>query len=101
MTEGMKAFAKRYKVSLDDPNLRRMYDYEMSARRDQASREYNAEMKGLRKGREEERLKTRNEQMKSIRSMMSDGLSMDAIYKYAGAPKEEVDAIIAEIRTGN
>ena len=50
MTEGMKAFAKRYKVSLNDPNLRRMYDYEMSVRRDQASREYNAEMKGFKKG---------------------------------------------------
>lgn len=86
---------------MNNPNLRRMYDYEMSARRDQASREYNAEMKGFKKGQEEARLKIRNERMKSICSMMSDGLSMDAIYKYAGAPKEEVESIITEIRTEN
>lgn len=50
MTEGMRAFAKRYKVSLNDPDLRRMYDYEMSAKREQASRDYNSEMRGEKRG---------------------------------------------------
>lgn len=83
MTEGMRAFAKRYQVSLNDPDLRRMYDYEMSAKRDQASREYNAEMKG---------------RTDVIRGMLHNGISVDVIYKCVDAPRADVDAIIAKIR---
>ena len=83
MTEGMRNFAKRYRVSLDDPDLRRMYDYEMSAKRDQASREYNAEMKG---------------RADVIRGMLHNGIPVDVIYKCVDAPRADVDAIIAKIR---
>lgn len=83
MTEGMRAFAKRYQVSLNDPDLRRMYDYEMSAKRDQASREYNAEMKG---------------RTDVIRGMLHNGIPVDVIYKCVDAPRADVDAIIAKIR---
>lgn len=83
MTEGMRNFAKRYRVSLDDPDLRRMYDYEMSAKRDQASREYNAEMKG---------------RTDVIRGMLHNGIPVDVIYKCVDAPRADVDAIIAKIR---
>ena len=37
MTEGMKAFARKYNRSLDDPKLRGLYERDMSARRDCAS----------------------------------------------------------------
>lgn len=83
MTEGMRAFAKRYQVSLNDPDLRRMYDYEMSAKRDQASREYNAEMKG---------------RTDVIRGMLHNGIPVDVIYKCVDASRADVDAIIAKIR---
>lgn len=96
MTEGMKAFAKRYKVSLDDPNLRRMYDYEMSARRDQASREYNAEMKGRVEGRAEGRVE---ERAHIIRGMLKKGMPAEIICECTGASKAEVDALLAKMRT--
>ena len=77
------AYAKRYQVSLNDPDLRRMYDYEMSAKRDQASREYNAEMKG---------------RTDVIRGMLRNGIPVDVIYKCVDASRADVDAIIAKIR---
>lgn len=91
MTEGMRAFAKRYKVSLNDPDLRRMYDYEMSAKREQASRDYNSEMLGEKRG-------EARAYEKVVRSALSKNLSQDVIYALVDAPREEVDAIIAKIR---
>lgn len=91
MTEGMRAFAKRYKVSLNDPDLRRMYDYEMSAKRDQASRDYNSEMRGEKRG-------EARAYEKVVRSALSKNLPQDVIYALVDAPREEVDAIIAKIR---
>lgn len=91
MTEGMRAFAKRYKVSLNDPDLRRMYDYEMSAKREQASRDYNSEMRGEKRG-------EARAYEKVVRSALSKNLPQDVIYALVDAPREEVDAIIAKIR---
>lgn len=88
MTEGMRTFAKRYKVSLDDPELRRMYDYEMSAKRDMASREYNAEMRGV-----------SAERLSMIRGMLNNGIPVDVIYKCVDAPRADVDAIIAKVQS--
>ena len=53
MTEGMRNFAQRYQFSLSDPDLRRMYEYELSARRDQASREEYAKETGRAEGMEQ------------------------------------------------
>ena len=101
MTEGMRAFAQKYNRSLNDPKLRALYELELSAKRDQNAVAYTERMEGVKEGRKEERQKIHDERLESIRSMMSDGLSMNAIYKYAGASKEEVDAIVAEIHAGN
>ena len=90
MTEGMRAFARRYQISLNDPDLRRMYDYEMSAKRDQASREYNAVMKGRIEG-----------ITQVVRGMLHNGIPVDVIYKCVDAPRADVDAIIAEIRAND
>ena len=37
MTEGMKAFARKYSRTQDDPKLRGLYELDMSAWRDRAS----------------------------------------------------------------
>ncbi len=50
MTEGMQAFAEKYRISLTDPDLKRIYDLEMSAKRDQASALYNAKNEGIELG---------------------------------------------------
>ncbi|MDO4371902.1 MAG: hypothetical protein Q4D43_11290, partial [Clostridia bacterium] len=80
----------RYKVSLNDPDLRRMYDYEMSAKRDQASREYNAVMKGRTEG-----------ITQVVRGMLRNGIPVDVIYKCVDTPRADVDTIIAEIRAND
>lgn len=72
MTEGMRAFATRYKVSLTDPDLKRIYDLEMSAKRDQASAMYYARSEGRAEGRVEGR-------MEIIRNLLANGISMDVI----------------------
>ena len=86
MTEGMRAFAKRYKVSLNDPDLRRMYDYEMSAKRDQASRDYNTTLKAYEN---------------VVRNALKQNLSNEVIYALLPIPYTDVDAIIAKIRAEN
>lgn len=83
MTEGMRAFAKRYKVSLNDPDLRRMYDYEMSAKREQASRDYNTTIRAYEN---------------VVRGALKKNLSNEIIYALVALPHAEVDAIIARIR---
>ncbi len=90
MTEGMRKFATRYQFSLNDPDLRRMYEYELSAIRDQQSREQNAEKRGEARTYE-----------KVIRGMLRNGFSSDIIYNCVDAPRSEVDAIISKVRAGN
>ena len=46
-TEGMKAFARKYNRSLDDPKLRGLYELDMSARRDCASERSTARQEGV------------------------------------------------------
>ena len=98
MTEGMRAFARRYQISLNDPDLRRMYDYEMSAKREQASREYNAEMIGHAKGMAQGITQGITQ---VVRGMLHNGIPVDVIYKCVDAPRADVDAIIAEIRAND
>ena len=83
MSEGMKAFAKKYDRSLKDPKLRDLYELDLSARRDQAAIAYTARL---------------DERTKMIRSMLDDRVPVVTIYKYVDAPHAEVDAIIAKLR---
>lgn len=96
MTEGMRAFANRYKVSLNDPDLRRMYNYEMSAKRDQASRDYNNRMEGRKEGLQEGR---KESQISVVRRALAQNLSKEIIYALVDAPRHEVDAIIAKVQS--
>ena len=125
MDEGMRDFARRYRFSLDDPDLRRMYEYELSAKRDQASREYYAKEEGRAEGIAEGRAEGRAEGIAegrakgiaegrakgiaeerarsithTVRSMLHSGISTTIIYNCVDASHEEVDAIIAKIRSG-
>ena len=113
MDEGIIDFARRYRFSLDDPDLRRMYEYELSAKRDQASREYYAKEEGRAEGIAEGRAEgiaegrakgIAEERARSIthtvRSMLHSGISTTIIYNCVDASREEVDAIIAKIRSG-
>lgn len=102
MTEGMKAFAKRYRISLNDPDLRRMYDYEMSAKREQASRDYNSKMMGIEIGRKEGRAEGMNHAWLSVvRRALAQGLPADVIYTLIDAPRAEIDALIAKVQSEN
>ena len=101
MDEGMRDFARRYRFSLDDPDLRRMYEYELSAKRDQASREYYAKEEGRAEGIAEGRAEGIAKGItKVIRGMLRNGMPTEIIYNCVGESREEVDAIIAKIRSG-
>ena len=117
MDEGMRDFARRYRFSLDDPDLRRMYEYELSAKRDQASRVYYAKEEGRAEGIAEGRAEGRAEGIAegrakgiaeerarsithTVRSMLHSGISTTIIYNCVDASREEVDAVIAKIRSG-
>lgn len=91
MTEGMRAFAKKYNRSLDDPKLRALYELEMSAQRDQKAIAYTERMEGRAEG-------TAAERYSVVYAMLNNGLPMDLIYKCVNAPRSEVDAIIAKVR---
>lgn len=91
MTEGMRAFAKKYNRSLDDPKLRALYELEMSAQRDQNAIAYTERMEGRAEG-------TAAERYSVIHGMLSNGIPIDVIYKCVNAPRPEVDAIIAKVR---
>ena len=98
MTEGMRKFAARYQFSLSDPDLRRMYEYELSAIRDQQSREQNAEKRGEARGVKIGETRTYE---KMIRGLLRNGVSSDIIYNCVDVPRSEVDAIISKVRAGN
>ena len=53
MTEGMGTFAKKYNLALNDPRVRALYEYEMSAKMDEATRLSNARTEGIGIGRAE------------------------------------------------
>ncbi len=90
ITEGMRKFATRYQFSLSDSDMRRMYEYELSAIRDQQSREQNAEKRGVTRTYEQ-----------VIRNALNRDLSKESIYALIDAPRSDVDNIIAKIRTEN
>lgn len=91
MTEGIRAFARQYKISLTDPDLKRVYDLEMSAKRDQVSAMYYARSEGRVEGRNEERRTI-------IVNLVKNGTPEEIIYKSVDAPQSEIDAIIAETK---
>jgi predicted transposase/invertase (TIGR01784 family) len=91
MTEGMRAFAKKYNRSLDDPKLKALYELDLSARRDQAAVAYSARQEGREEG-------SKNEKVKIIGQMLSAGLPVEVIYKCIDASQSEIDAIIASVQ---
>ena len=101
MIVDLHAFAEEYNIPADDPDLIRIYNYVMSAKHEQASREYNIRMRyeegyaeGFAKGLREAR-------MERIRRMLENDLPVDIIYQCFDAPQSEIDALIAEIRAEN
>ena len=91
MTEGMRAFAKKYNRSLNDPKLRVLYELELSAQRDQKAIAYTERMEGHEEGVASERLAT-------VHQALSMNLPLDVIYGLIKASRAEVDALIAKVR---
>lgn len=88
MSEGLKVYAKKYNRSIDDPKLRDLYEYEMSARRDEATIKYEAEMGGYMR-----QLAT------TIKNLLAMNMPLSSIYQATGAPKNDVDEIIKAYRS--
>lgn len=84
MTEGMRAFAQKYNRSLTDPKLRALYELELSAQRDQASRDYSVEMQTYEK---------------VVRSALNKGFPHEVIYALVELPQHAVDALIAKVQS--
>lgn len=87
MTEGMRAFARKYNRSLDDPKLQALYELDLSAQRDQKAIAYTARVEGRAEG-----------QASVIRGMLNNGIPAEVIYKCVDAPRAEVDAIISQVK---
>lgn len=98
MTEGMKAFAKKYNRSLDDPKLRGLYELDMSARRDRASELSTARQEGMEAGRTEGIREGRREaQVEMIRGWLKRGFTEEQIAALMDDP-QDVAELIADAR---
>ena len=85
MTDEMRAFAEKYGISLTDPDLKRIYDLEMSAKRDWASALYNAKNEGIELG-----------MQNAVKGMAAKGLSSDFIAQCLKMSQEMVEEILAK-----
>ena len=103
MTEGLGTFAKKYNLAVNDPRVRALYEYEMSAEMDDATRISSAGREGHMEGRKEGRMEgrmegrkegrmegTRDERLKSIRNLINNlGLTARQAMDALGIPASE------------
>ncbi len=85
MTEGMRDFAERYKLAMNDPDLRGLYELDLSARRDHNTMINAAKREG--------RLEMGHD---AIKALMSNNVPLEIIYKSFPLEKAEIDSVIAQ-----
>lgn len=99
LTDGLKNFAERYNISINDPDLLRKYRMITDGERDIATRISVAEKKAEKIG--EERGEKRGEKKgekkakaEMVRRMQAEGLDADLIYRVAGISAGEDDKTV-------
>lgn len=94
MTQGMEAFAKQYRIAMNDPNLHDLYELQLSADRDNAARLEYAERKGRERGREQG-LKQGREQGRedTARQLLTMGMPIDQIAKATYLSIEQIQSL--------
>lgn len=107
ISNGMRAFAEKHNLSLGDPNLRGLYEYELSAIRDEKEFLRSARLEGLEEGVQMGRLEGRREglsegrleeRMTIIRALLSNEVPLEVIYNTINAPRVEIDKMIESLR---
>ena len=99
MTKGMRTFARRYNRAMNDPHLRALYEYELSARLDDATRLDSAKKEGraegIEKGLTEGRME--NARATALRMRYEMGVTDEAlIAKMVDAGIDDVRRWLAE-----
>ena len=90
MTEGMRNFAQRYNIAINDPRLVKLYQMEQDAIRDEKSRLNFAMSEGLKQGRNEGKL---NAHRADAIGMKAEGIAVDVIARITGLSIKEVMAL--------
>ena len=90
MSEGLKNFAQKYNVAINDPNLVRLYRLEQDAIRDEKSHigfaRNEARQEGLAQGRREANIA-------SALGMKNEGISAEVISRITGLSINEIMAL--------
>ena len=95
MDEGLRKFAEEYRIALNDPDLKRIYDFYMSGVIDEALRVNHARREGYAegeaKGRVEGEAKGRDKTLiEAARKMKQEGINVNTIQKITGLPLKTI-----------
>ena len=95
MDEGLRKFAEEYRIALNDPDLKRIYDFYMSGVIDEALRVNHARREGYAegeaKGRAEGEAKGRDKTLiEAARKMKQEGINVNTIQKITGLPLKTI-----------
>ena len=103
MDEGLRKFAEEYRIALNDPDLKRIYDFYMSGVIDEALRvnharregyaegEAKGRVEGEAKGRAEGEARARDKTLiEAARRMKQEGIEAEKIQKITGLPLEAI-----------
>lgn len=82
ISEGMKNFAQRYGIAINDPRLVKLYEMEQDSIRDENSRLDFARREGIREG-----------MWKTAKGMKAEGLSFDMISRITGLSINEISSL--------
>lgn len=93
MTEGLGTFARRYNRATDDPHLRALYEYELSARMDDASRIASAMKEGEARGEARGEAKGRTSHARETALRLRDDFGIHDPEQVAKMVGESVDAV--------
>ena len=86
MTEGLKNFALRYNIAIDDPDLIRLYRMEEDGRRDVISQIYTAAQEAARDA-------EKNQKLKDAKGFKEEGVDSSIIAKVTGLSPEAIEAL--------
>ena len=87
MTEGMRNFATRYNIAINDPKLSRLYRMQQDAEREEATRLSIAESRGERRG---ERRGADRKNRQNAKRLIAHGIDPVVISDVTGLSLEEI-----------
>lgn len=94
MTEGLRAFAQKYDRSISDPKLRRLYELDLSARRDERAIVKSARAEGRAEGMAEgEARGEKKTQIETAKRLLQMNMTPDFVREATGLSLSEVQSL--------